>query len=255
MTDTVLERVAAPISTTRNRRLRLKRLAPAALGFLIAIGGVKYGYDWWRVGCFIETTDDAYAGGDVTPVSPHVAGFISEILVADNQRVAAGQLLIRLDPRDFRAALDHALALADKRQATLTSLEAKYVLQQQMVAQAEADLAAKTARANFASADAIRYRNLAKTGYGTQQSAERTSAADQEAQSIIKAAEAALAAARQHLAVLQADIAAARASVAQAKADLETARLNLGYTEIRSPIDGYIGNRAGRVGAYVTSGA
>ena len=140
MTDTVLERVAVPIST-RNRRLRLKRLAPAALGLLIATGGMKYGYDWWRVGRFIETTDDAYAGGDVTPVSPHVAGFISEILVADNQRVAAGQLLIRLDTRDFRAALDHARAFADERQATLTSLEGKYVLQQQMVAQAEADLA------------------------------------------------------------------------------------------------------------------
>jgi membrane fusion protein (multidrug efflux system) len=254
MTDTVLERVAVPIST-RNRRLRLKRLAPAAVGLLVAIGGIKYGYDWWRVGRFIETTDDAYAGGDVTPVSPHVAGFISEILVADNQRVAAGQLLIRLDSRDFRAALDHARALADERQATLTSLEAKYVLQQQMVAQAQADLEAKTAKAIFASADAIRYRNLAKTGYGTQQSAERTSAADQEAQSTIKAAEAALAAARQQLTVLQADIAAARAAVAQAKADLETARLNLGYTEIRSPIDGYIGNRAAQIGAFVTSGA
>src|SRR5262252_1252766 len=107
MTDTVLERVAAPIST-RNRRLRFKRLAPAALGLLIAIGGTKYGYDGWRVGRFIETTDDAYAGGNVTPVSPHVAGFISEIRVADNQRVAADQLLIRLDPRDFRAAFDHA---------------------------------------------------------------------------------------------------------------------------------------------------
>src|SRR5215472_13054484 len=250
MTDMVLERVAAPISTTRNRRLRFTRLAPAALGLLIAIGGMKYGYDWWRVGRFIETTDDAYAGGDVTPVSPHVAGFILEIVVADNQRVAAGQLLIRLDPRDFRAALDHARALADERQATLASLEAKYVLQQQMVAQAEADLAAKTAKASFASADAIRYRNLAKTGYGTQQSAERTLAADQEAQSTIKAAEAALAAARQQLLVLQADIAAARAAVTQARADLETAQLNLGYTEIRSPIDGYIGNRAGRAGAY-----
>ena len=78
MTDMVLERVAAPISTTRNRRLRFTRLAPAALGLLIAIGSMKYGYDWWRVGRFIETTDDAYAGGDVTPVSPHVAGFISE---------------------------------------------------------------------------------------------------------------------------------------------------------------------------------
>jgi membrane fusion protein, multidrug efflux system len=255
MTDTVLERVAVPISTTRNRRLRFKRLAPAALGLLIAIGGMKYGYDWWRGGRFIETTDDAYAGGDITPVSPHVAGFISEILVADNQRVAAGQLLIRIDLRDFRAALDHARALADERQATLTSLEAKYVLQQQMVAQAQADLGAKTAKASFASADATRYRNLAKTGYGTQQSAERTSAADQEAQSTIKAAEATLAAARQQLTVLQADIAAARASVAQAKADLETARLNLGYTEIRSPIDGVIGNRSARAGAYATVGA
>ena len=254
MTDMVLERVAAPISTTRNRRLRFTRLAPAALGLLIAIGGMKYGYDWWRVGRFIETTDDAYAGGNITPVSPHVAGFISEILVADNQRVAADQLLIRIDPRDFFAALNHARAFADERQASLASLEAKYVLQQRMVTQAETDLAAKTAKASFATTDAIRYRNLAKTGYGTQQSAERTSAADQEAQSTIKAAEAALAAARQQLTVLQADIAAARAAVAQAKADLETARLNLGYTEIRSPIDGYIGNRAGRVGAYVTSG-
>src|SRR4051794_28716053 len=135
MTDTVLERVPAPISTG-NRRLRFKWLAPAALGLLIAIGGMRYGYDWWRGGRFIEPTDDAYAGGNVTPVSPHVAGFISEILVADNQRVAAGQPLIRLDPRDFRAALDHARALADERQASLTSLEAKYVLQQQMVAQA-----------------------------------------------------------------------------------------------------------------------
>src|SRR5207249_6302155 len=97
--------------------------------------------------------------GNVTPVSPHVAGFISEILVADNQRVAAGQLLIRLDPRDFRAALNRAQALADERRATLGSLEAKYVLQQQLVAQAEADLAAKTAKAAFASEDASRYRN------------------------------------------------------------------------------------------------
>ena len=124
-----------------------------------------------------------------------------------------------------------------------------------MVAKAEADLAAKTARATFASEDAIRYRNLARTGYGTQQSADRTSSTDQEARSAIKAAEAGLAAARQQLTVLQAEIAAARAAVEQAKADLETARLNLGYTEIRSPIDGYIGNRAGKIGAYVTSGA
>jgi len=254
MSETVLERAAVPIPATAHR-LRLKRLAPVALGVLVALGGAKYGHDWWSVGRFIETTDDAYAGGNVTAVSPHVAGFIAEILVADHQHVEAGQLLIRLDPRDFKAALDRAQAIAEERQAALAGLEAKYVLQQQMVAQAEADLAAKTARAAFASEDAVRYRSLALTSYGSRQNAERAWSADQEAQAATKSSTAALAAAQQQLTVLDADIAAARATVAQAKADLETARLNFGYTEIRSPIDGYIGNRAAQVGAYVASGA
>ena len=175
--------------------------------------------------------------------------------MADNQHVEAGQLLIRLDARDFKAALDHAQAVADGKQAVLGGLEAKYVLQQQMISQAEADRAAKAAHAIFAGEDAVRYRSLALTSYGSRQNAERASAADQEARSATKSAEAALAAARQQLSVLSAEIAAARADVAQAKADLETARLNLGYTEIRAPIEGYIGNRAGQVGAYVASGA
>ena len=255
MSETVMERVAAPVPATTGRRLRLKRLAPAALGVLVALGAAKYGHDWWTVGRFIETTDDAYVGGNVTAVSPHVAGFIAEILVSDNQHVEAGQLLIRLDPRDFKAALDRAQAAAEERQAALSGLEAKYELQQQMVAQAEADLAAKTARAAFAGEEAVRYRSLALTSYGSRQNAERAWSGDQEAKAATRSAEAALSAARQQLSVLNADIAAARAAVAQAKADLETAGLNLGYTEIRSPIEGYIGNRAGQVGAYVASGA
>jgi membrane fusion protein (multidrug efflux system) len=175
--------------------------------------------------------------------------------VSDNQPVQAGQLLIRLDGRDFQAALDRAQAAAAKQQAALAGLGAKYVLQQAMINQAEADLSAKAARATFAGADAVRYRDLALTTFGTRQNAERATAADKEAQSAIKSAEAALAAALQRLTVLDADIAEARAGVAQANADVETARLNLGYTEIRSPIDGYIGNRAAQVGAYVASGA
>ena len=255
MTSTILQRTATFLPPKILNPSRLKRLALATATVAIVAGAGWYGTDWWRTGRFIETTDDAYAGGDVTPVSPHVAGFIAEILVADNQHVAAGQLLIRLDQRDFQAALDHAQAVAEERQATLAGLEAKYVLQQQVIAEAEATLAAKTANASFATVDATRYRDLASTGYGSRQDAQRTSAAEQEAQAAIKAAQATLAAARQQMLVLQAEVAGARASVAQAKADLETARLNLSYTEIRSPIDGYIGNRAGRVGSYVASGA
>src|SRR5215471_5816165 len=255
MMDTiVLERAATPSIVKSRPRFGRRQLALAGLALAVTLGGIGYGRYWWNVGRFIESTDDAYAGGNVTPVAPHVAGFVLEILVADNQHVTAGQLLIRLDDRDYRAALDHAQAIADQRQAALAGLEAKYVLQQSMIRQAEADLAAKTARATFANQDAVRYHDLAATTFGTRQNSERASAADQEARAAIRAAEAGLAAARQLLSVLNADIAAARADVAQAKADLETARLNLGYTEICSPIDGYVGNRVAQVGAYVANG-
>ena len=255
METAVLERVAIPAPPRTRSLPNLKALALAGAGLLAATGGAWYGTDWWRVGRFIESTDDAYAGGNVTAVSPHVAGFVADILVGDNQHVAAGQLLIRLDPRDFRAALDHAQASADERRATLAGLEAKQVLQQQPVAKAEADVSAAAARATFASEDAVRYRELALTSYGTRQNAERSLADQQSALSTTKAAQATLAATRQQLTVLQAEITAAKAGVAQAKAALETAQLNLGYTEIRSPIDGFVGNRAGQVGAYVASGA
>jgi membrane fusion protein, multidrug efflux system len=256
VTDTtVLERATTSAPVRGRLQFARKHLVLAGLALAITLSGIGYGRYWWTTGRFIESTDDAYAGGNVTPVAPHVAGFVAQILVTDNQYVHAGQLLIRLDARDFNAALDHAQAIADQRQAALAGLQAKYVLQQQMISKAEADLAAKAARATFAGADAVRYRDLAATTFGTRQNAERASSADEEMRAATKSAEAGLAAARQQLTVLDAEIAGAHAGVAQAKADLETARLNLGYTEIRAPIDGFVGNRAAQVGAYVANGA
>jgi len=256
MSTTLVARdTLAPAAPKLRVRIGRRTALLLALGMALTLGGARYGYDWWTVGRFIETTDDAYAGGNVTAISPHVAGFVAEIAVADNQYVHAGQLLARLDDRDYAAALAHAQAVAEARQAALRGLEAKYGLQQAVVRQAEADLAAKAAHATFTDQDAARYRDLALTSYGSRQNAERSSAADREAQSAARAADAALAASRQQLNVLDADIAEARAAVAQAEADLRTARLNLGYTEIRAPIDGYIGNRAAQIGAYVGGGA
>ena len=255
METIVLERTATSAPVKSRLQFSRKHLAIAFLALAVTLGGIAYSRYWWTVGRFIESTDDSYAGGNVTPVAPHVAGFVAQILVTDNQHVQAGQLLIRLDGRDFQAALDHAQAVAAKQQAALAGLEAKYVLQQAMVRKAEADLNAKAAHATWTGQDAIRYRDLAATTFGTRQNAERASAADEEAQSATKSAQAGMAAARQRLTVLDAEIAEARASVAQAKADLETARLNLSYTEIRSPIDGFVGNRAAQVGAYIANGA
>ena len=236
-------------------RARLKWLAYAAIGGVIAFAGARYGYEYWSVGRFIESTDDAYAGGNVTPISPHVAGFVSQILVGDNQYVRAGQPLIRLDDRDFRAAADRAAAIVKAREATLESLERKQTMQETAIRQAKADLDAKQAQATFAKEDDQRYRDLAQTAAGSRQNAERAAALNLAAEASVASSEAGLDAAKQQLTVLDADIAVARADVAQAEADRHTAELNLGYTEIRSPIDGYVGNRAAEIGAYVSGGA
>src|SRR5580698_8267660 len=120
---------------------------------LIAVAAAVYGYRWFETGRFIESTDDAYVGGDVTAIAPHVAGFVSEIAVTDNQFVRKGQLLVRLDDRDFRAAADHASAIVAAKRAALADLEAKYQLQKSTIRQTGADLASKQAAAAFARAD------------------------------------------------------------------------------------------------------
>ena len=245
--------VSAPVKVRPKHGLR--RLALAGTALVVAGGVAWYGYDWWTTGRFIETTDDAYVGGDVTALAPHVAGFVAEIAVTDNEHVTAGQLLVRLDVRDYRTALAHADATVQERTAMLANLHARTAQQQSMIRQAEADLAAKAARAEFAKTDAARYRTLAQTSAGSQQDAQRARTVDQESRGTVLSAQAALDVAHQQLDVLGTETDAAEAALAEARSDQQTAQLNLGYTEIRAPIDGYIGNRVARVGEYLAAGS
>jgi membrane fusion protein (multidrug efflux system) len=237
------------------RRFGLKRLALAGAALAVLAGAAWYGHGWWTNGRFIESTDDAYVGGNVTAIAPHVSGFVAGVLVTDNQRVRAGQLLIQLDSRDYQAALDHAKAVVDARAASLDGLRAQYVLQQATIRQQEAEVVAKSAQLTFASQDAARYQSLALTSAGSRQDAQRAASLEQQARASLVAASATLEAGRQQLKVLTAQTAEADANLSQARSDLRTAQLNLGYTEIRAPIDGFIGNRAAQVGAYVAAGA
>jgi multidrug resistance efflux pump len=140
--------------------------------------------------------------------------------------VRAGQPLIRLDDRDFRAAVDRAAAIVEARKATLDSLERKQTLQQTAIRQAKADLDAKQAQAAFAKQDDQRYRDLAQTSAGSRQNAERASSLNLAAEASVVSSAAGLDGAKQQLTVLGAEIAVAKADVAQAEADLST-RLNL----------------------------
>ena len=166
----------------------------------------------------------------------------------------AGQLLVELDDRDYLASLAHAEAVVQHQTAALANLHAKYALQQSLIGQAEAQLAAKAAEAGYARVDAARYHALAETSFGSLQNDQKAFAADRKAQAEMHSSEANLAAARQQLAVIDTEIAETAASLAQAQADRSTAELDLGYTRIRAPVDGYVGDRGAQIGAFATVG-
>src|SRR5690349_4951667 len=92
-----------------------KTLLMSGAALVILVSAAVYGYHWWTVGRFIESTDDAYVGGDITVIAPKVSGFISRVAVTDNQAVRAGDLLVKLDDRDYRAALARAEARSEER--------------------------------------------------------------------------------------------------------------------------------------------
>src|SRR5437764_500141 len=151
--------IVAP-SPVRHAGVSRRQLGLAGAALLIGIAAAWYGHHWWTVGRFIESTDDAYVGGDVTVIAPKVAGFIAGVAVTDNQAVRTGDLLVKLDDRDYRAALAKAEAAVAGQQATLANLEANRRLQDAMIAQADAELSATAAEITRAKYDVDRYRSL-----------------------------------------------------------------------------------------------
>jgi membrane fusion protein (multidrug efflux system) len=244
--------VPPPIRISRRSR---KRLALTGAAFLVAAGAGWYGYDWWSFGRFIESTDDAYVGGDVTVIAPKVAGFIAEVAVTDNQEVHAGDLLVKLDDRDYRAALAKAVAAVAGQQASLANLEATRRLQEATIAEAQAELAATAAEVARTKYDLDRYRALSQDQFASAQRFQQADADYRKAVAADAKARAALEAAVRRLDVIDTQKQQTQAALAGAIADRDTAQLNLGYTELRAPVDGTVGNRSARTGAYATIGA
>jgi membrane fusion protein, multidrug efflux system len=252
MSTTVLER--APHAATRTRRLSLRKAGLFGAALLVGAAATWYGHNWWTVGRFIESTDDSYVGGDVTTMASKVSGYISEVLVTDNQFVKAGDLLIRLDDRDYRAAVARADAVVAGQQATLANLEATRRLQSAIIRQATAGIAAANAEIIRARDDQVRFETLSRTAAASIQAFQKADADYKQAIAGGEKANAILEAAQQQLAVIDTQKLQVRAALDAALADLATARLNLGYTELRAPFDGVIGNRSARAGAYTGVG-
>jgi len=222
---------------------------------LAAIIGAAYGWHWWHTARFIENTEDAYVGGDITVISPKVPGYIVSAAVSDNQVVHAGDLLVKLDDRDYRAALDKADASVAAQQALLANLDATRSLQQAVISQTRAGVLASAAETTRARDDEQRYQNLSAKAAVSVQSAQRADADYRQAQANGQKAQAVQLAAERELDVIASRRQQAVAALAQAVAERDLARLNLSYTELRAPIDGTIGNRRARNGAYAAAGS
>jgi membrane fusion protein (multidrug efflux system) len=246
------EGARVPAVPARRRRWRSLLFAGAAIAAAAVVG--HFGWDYWTTGRFQETTDDAYVQADTTIIAPKVSGYLSEVLVADNQPVKAGQPLARIDDRDYAVAVEQAKADADSARADINDVEANLDQQQAVIAQARAAVEMDKARLTFTQQDNDRYLSLARSGAGSVQNEQEAVSKLQIAQSTLQKDTAAVMAAEQQTGILRARLAKAEAVLAHDHAVQDQAALNLSYTTIVAPTDGVVGNRSLRVGQYVQAG-
>ncbi|WP_198380052.1 HlyD family secretion protein [Roseomonas sp. KE2513] len=237
-------------------RKRWPLIIGAAVLLLAAIGG---GWYWWSHRD-LESTDDAYTEGRAVTIAPRVGGYVTELAVDDNQPVKAGDLLLRIDARDYTVQRDQAraqLALARTQlRAAEIDLEVARVRAPAQLAQAEAQRASAQASQEQARADERRQRSVDPRAT-TQSNIDTATAALRVRTAAVAQAEAEVQVAsvtQQTIDLAQATVEQRRATVTQAEAQLAAAELNLSYTEIRAPQDGRVTRRNVERGALLQPG-
>ncbi|WP_207485735.1 HlyD family secretion protein [Arenibaculum pallidiluteum] len=232
------------------RKILLPLMALGILG-----GGGYAGWGWWTTGRFLESTDNAQIESDITVLTPKVSGTVLELLVGDNQPVAAGEVLLRLDDADYRARLDEATAAVEAARAALLTIESRVALERSLIAQRDADIPAAEADLRRARQDWERARSLISTDNVTRQRFDLAEADLRKAEAALQRARAAAAAERDQLGVVEAGRAEAIARIRETEARADLARRELEDTVIRAPVAGVVGNRAVQLGQQVRPGA
>ena len=247
-----VEPVPAAVASPRGR---IAKRAAIGLGLLAvtALAG-NFGHEYWTSGRFMVETDDAYVQADYTTIAPKVSGYIADVQVQDNEPVKAGQVLAHIDDRDFRAAQAQAKAGVEAAEAAINNIDAETILQQSVIEQAKAETFASQASLKFNRTDVVRYNDLAKDGYASVQRAQQSETARSQSAADLQRDQAGLVAAQKKIGVLESQRVQAVAERARAQAVLQQADLNLSYTTITAPVDGTVGARSLRVGAFVNAG-
>lgn len=213
------------------------------------------GYLYWDNSRHFEATDDAYIASRQFAIAPEVSGYITAVPVTDNEHVNAGDVIARIDDRNYRAALDQAVAQVAAAQANIENVDAQLTVQQAQIAANQAQLSQQQAALVFAQQQAARYQYLAQTIAGTVQHAQQYISQLHQQQAAVDSAQATLKLAQRQVEALKAQRDSAVASLVQAKAQREQAQLNLSYTTVTADQPGRVVQLSAAVGQYAQPGA
>jgi membrane fusion protein (multidrug efflux system) len=236
------------------RRDKIRRVLRGSLAALLLASVASGGYLYWDNARRFETTDDAFIASRQFSIAPKVPGYIKAVPVTDNQSVVAGQVLARIDDRDYRTALAQAEAQVAAAQTSIANIDAQIEVQKAQVAQTEAQVEQNKASLAFADVQAKRYDMLARENAIALQTAQQNDTALLQQRASLDTAKAAVTAAQRQISALDAQRGTAEANLANAIAQREQARLNLSYTTVTAAQAGRVTNLSAAVGQFVSAG-
>lgn len=235
------------------RRRRPNLVLPVIL--LAILGGAGwYGYGWWTDGRFLVSTDDAYIQGDIAIISPKVSGYVEKVNVVANQEVRAGDPLVTLDGGDYRLALSRAETAIEAARLAVTRIDAQIVGAEAALKQAEAQQGALAAAVRGAEINEKRASGLAAKSVGTTADVDNARVALEQARANLVAGEAAVSSAKANIGLLQAQRHEAVNTIHAQELARDQANRDLGFTVLKAPYDGIVGNLAVQTGDLVSAG-
>jgi membrane fusion protein, multidrug efflux system len=231
-----------------------RRPVVSAIGAVLLAALLGGGYLYADSAGHFQSTDDAFVAARQTALAPKVSGYLTAVPVTDNEHVAAGDVIARIDDRDYRIALEQAEAQVAAAQASIENIDAQIEVQQAQISANQAQVDQTQAALVFAQQQAVRYQHLEQTGYGTVQNSEQYTSQLHQQQASLASAQATLNLAQRQVQALRAQRKSAIASLGQAQAQRDQAKLNLSYTTVTAAQPGRVVNLGAAVGQFAQPG-
>lgn len=242
-------------NTTENETATKKssKVMPIILGLLL-VAGIIFGVKEYIYYSKHEDTDDAQIDGNISPVVARVGGYVDSLFFEENQHVTAGQLLVKLDDRDYKVKLEQAYASQKVASAGIGVSQAQIYSTAASSASAKANVENAEVKLAQAQRDYDRYANLVKDGSVTQQQFEQAQVTRDAARVAVQAAKDQYKAALEQVNGTRNQLTVTNTGVNQRQADIDFAKLQLSYTNITAPATGTVSKKNVQKGQLVQPG-